>query len=178
MKKAVLLVVDVQRALVEEEPYRIGPVLENIQRLLGFARSHGIEAVYVRHDDGPEAEEMAFGSPGWQISEAVAPQEGERIFDKRFNSAFLNTGLDSYLNEKGVETLAIVGMQTELCIDATVKSAFERGYQVLIPTDANTTFDNEQLSAAAISRFFHYKIWKNRFAQVLTPEETEKALLA
>ena len=51
----------------------------------------------------------------------------------------------NYLKEVNEDTLMIVGLQTNFCIDATVKSAFERGYKVIIPKDTNTTFDNEYM---------------------------------
>ena len=54
-------------------------------------------------------------------------QEGERIFEKCYNSAFKDTGLEEYLKEKKITDIILGGLQTEYCIDATCKSAFERG---------------------------------------------------
>lgn len=167
----ILLVVDVQKSLVGEHPWREEQLLETICGLQEKFREQGKEVAFVRHDDGPESEGMAFGSPGWEIYDGVAPRPGERVFDKRFNSAFLKTGLEEYLREKGVDTIVLAGMQTEYCIDATVKSAFERGFRVILPTDGVTTFDNGMLTAAELNRLFIYKIWKGRFAEILLPAE-------
>ena len=50
MKNTVLLVVDVQNALIAKQPYRGQELLENIGVLTGACRESGIEVVYVRHD--------------------------------------------------------------------------------------------------------------------------------
>jgi len=170
MSHCVLLVVDVQVALIEKHPYNETRFLENIKRLIAVSRESGTEVVFVRHDDG-EGEELEYGAEGWQIYKEVAPQNDERIFDKRYNSAFLGTGLKEYLGSKDIGTIMLVGMQTEYCIDATCKSAFEQGCKVVIPEETNTTFDNEYLSGKKLYEFYNLKIWKNRFADVVPVEE-------
>lgn len=170
MSKSVLLVVDVQKALIEKHPYNETKFLENIKRLVAVSRESGTEVVFVRHDDG-KGEELEYGAEGWEICREVAPQNDERIFDKRYNSAFLGTGLKEYLYRKDIGTLILVGMQTEYCIDASCKSAFEQGLKVVIPEETNTTFDNEYLSGQKLYEFYNLKIWKNRFAEVVPVEE-------
>ncbi|MDF2484138.1 MAG: nicotinamidase-like amidase [Herbinix sp.] len=170
MEKAVLLVVDVQNCIVDENLYNEKRVISNIQSLLSEARASGLEVIYVRHNDG-EGSDMEYGSDGWQIYAAIAPMEGERIFDKQYNSAFLKTGLEEYLKELKAKTIILVGLQTEYCIDATCKAAFEHGFQLIIPEETNSTFDNEYLSGERLYHYYNYKIWNNRFAKVLpTPE--------
>ncbi len=61
----------------------------------------------------------------------------------------------------------VAGLQTEYCIDATVKSAFERGFQVLLPKGGITTFDNGGFSAAQINRFYYENIWRGRYGEIL-----------
>lgn len=61
-------------------------------------------------------------------------------------------------------------MQTEYCIDATCKSALERGYQVILPKGGTTTYDNDFLSAEMLCRYYEEKIWNGRFASVLAPD--------
>lgn len=116
------------------------------------------------------------GAATWQVHPAIAPDEGERVFDKRFSSAFKDTGLDEYLRGKGVKTLVISGMQTEYCIDATVKSAFERGYKVYMPEGGSTTYDNRLATADRLVEFYEKDIWNGRFADVLPLDEALKLL--
>ena len=92
MKNTVLLVVDVQNALIAKQPYRGQELLENIGVLTGACRESGIEVVYVRHD-GSARGMLVPGTTEWEIVSAIAPLPGERIFDKRFCSSFQETGL-------------------------------------------------------------------------------------
>lgn len=119
----------------------------------------------------PAGDELEADTEGWRIHPAIPPRSGEKIFDKKFNSAFRKTGLKEYLNEKGIRRLILTGMQTEYCIDATCKAAFEYGYSILIPAGATTTFDNEFLSGAMLTDYYEQKIWNKRFADVIPVAE-------
>lgn len=96
MKNMVLLVIDVQNALVEDQPYRCEEVIQNIKSLIDTARSNDIEVLYVCHDDG-KGSELEKGTYGWQVYDLIAPVQGEKIIDKNFNSAFHRTILRDYL---------------------------------------------------------------------------------
>ena len=170
MKRSVLLIVDVQTALINEHPYNENTIINNIQSLISAARDYKKEVIYVRHDDGPGSE-LEKGSDGWQIYSMIAPLPDEKVFDKQYNSAFLKTGLKEYLDQKEIDTIILVGLQTEYCIDTTCKSAFEYGYKIIIPEGANTTFDNEYLSASKLYEYYNYKIWDKRFATIQTVEK-------
>ena len=62
--------------------------------------------------------------------------------------------------------LVLCGMQTEYCVDASVKVGFEFDYKLVIPEGAFTTFDGEDASAEKINTFYQ-TIWDGRFAKVL-----------
>lgn len=165
MKNTIVLIVDMQTGLVNGHPYIERKVIENIKNLVEDCRNVGTEIVYVRHDDGP-GEELHPGNLAFEIYEELAPKSGDRIFVKHYNSAFYQTGLKEYLEEKQVKNIILVGMQTEYCIDATCKAAFEHGFQVFIPKETNTTFDNEFMSAQKSVEYYNDKIWNGRYATV------------
>lgn len=173
-EKRVLLVVDLQTALLDDEPYCGDAVLQRVSRLITRCREQGVEVIYVRHDGGV-GDELEYGTPGWEIADAIAPLPEEGIIDKRVNSAFRGTGLSAYLDEHKVKSIILVGMQTEYCIDATCKSAFERGYEVTIPQGAFTTYDNNWLSGEKLNEFYTH-IWNGRFAKILPFEEVIQSL--
>ena len=52
------------------------------------------------------------GSRGWEIYGSIAPEIGEQVVDKRYNSAFKETHLQSYLTNHDIEHLIIVVMAT------------------------------------------------------------------
>ncbi len=166
-----LVVVDVQEAAVERGPYQAAVVLRNIAALIVACRTAGVEVIYVQHDGQPgEPEEP--GTRGWEIHAQIGPAAGEVIIRKRFNSAFRRTHLKPYLDGRGINTLILVGIQTEYCIDTTCRVAFELGYAVIIPEMTNTTFDNGGLSAAQIHDFWNRRIFDGRFAVVLSMADT------
>lgn len=175
MSNIILMVVDVQTALIEKHPYNEHKVIDNMKKLISIARVNEKEVVYVCHDDG-KGEELEHGTDRWQVYADIAPNNDEKVFDKNYNSAFHKTDLKEYLDRKNIDTIILVGFQTEYCIDATCKSAFDYGYKIIIPEETNTTFDNEYLSGEKLYEFYNYKIWNKRFANIISIEEVIKIL--
>lgn len=170
MKETILLVVDVQNGLVDAKPFAGDTVIANIGILEKKCRAAGVEVAFVQHDGRP-GDELEPGAWGWEIHRDVAPARGEQIFRKKFNSAFKETDLKAYFDQKNVGTIILVGMQTEYCIDTTCRVAFELGYQIIIPDMTNTTFDNGELSAAQVYQYHNQRLFKNRFATVVPLED-------
>lgn len=169
MDKSVLLIVDIQKALVENEPWGIGEVLNNVKKLLFFYRERNLPIVYIQHN-GAKGSVLEPGSCGWEIADEIKPLENEVVINKGYNSSFKNTTLESTLRELECETLVLTGMQTEYCIDTTCRVAFEKGFKVVVPEMSNTTFDTELLTGELIYKHHNYKIFHNRFAQVESVE--------
>ncbi len=71
----------------------------------------------------------------------------EKIYDKTVNSPFRDTGLLEYLTGKQIKQIIVAGLQTDYCIDATVKCGFEHGFRMVVPEETNSTFDNQSMSA-------------------------------
>lgn len=160
-----LLVIDIQNMPVAGQPFAIEERLALWQDSLAQARQAGIEVIHIRHSD----QFLVKGTDDWNIYPIVAPLEGEKIFDKTFNSAFKETGLHAYLQEKEIKRLILMGMATNFCIDTTVKVAFELGYKVAVIQDGTTTGYSGQLDAKDL--IDHYQnIWSWNFAQVDTLE--------
>jgi len=170
-----LVVVDVQEAAVASRPFQIERVLSNIATLLSAARESHTDVIFVQHDGRPGEPEQPH-TAGWAIHAAVAPQANEAVFRKRFNSAFRETGLHAHLQAREVDTLIIVGIQTEYCVDTTVRVAFELGYSVVLPEMTNTTFDNGSVPASEVYEMFNRRIFANRFASVVPVSEVLQAL--
>lgn len=175
MKDTALLVIDMQTALIQDNPYNIDNVLKNIEQLINLYRDNLLEVIYVRHDGGAN-DELEYGSNGWQIYSTLSPKNDEKVFDKRYNSAFKKTGLKEYLDLKNIKNIIIIGMQTEYCMDASIKVAFEYGYEIIIPKETNTTYDNDFLTGKELCEFYNDKIWDHRYAKVMTIEELEKKI--
>ena len=166
----VLLVVDTQKLITNERLYQFETFVSHEKELIKKAREKGIEVIYVRHDDGP-GEELTTGTEGYEIYDEFRPLQEEKIFDKQVNSAFRETGLLEYLKGKGEQDIIVTGLQTDYCIDATVKCGFEHGFHVIVPATVNTTVDNVFMTAEQSYRYYNEFIWKRRYAECISYED-------
>ena len=162
----VLLVVDTQKAITNSKLYQFDLLESRISKLINIARNNGIEVIFVRHDDGVGCE-LTKGNDGFEIYEGFLPAENEIIFDKSVNSSFNGTGLLEYLREKRENTVIIVGLQTDYCIDATIKAGFEHGFKMIVPENTNSTFDNQYMTAEQTYKYFNEFIWNRRYAECI-----------
>ena len=171
----ILLVVDMQKGVADEELYDYESFMEKTAGLIETARKNNVEVVYVRHDAGEDSG-MTVGDEAFEIVDEVAPKEGEKVFVKTINSCFGNPDLRTYMEQQEDKRLMIIGLQTNWCIDATVKSAFERGYEVIIPEGTNSTFDNDYMDGETTVRYYNEEIWPDSFADVIPYEEAVEML--
>ena len=165
----ILLVVDMQKCLVDEELYDYDSFVEKTVKLIDAARKSRVEVIYVKHDAGPGSG-LSEGDDGFEIAKQVSPEEGEKVFVKTINSCFGNKEFKEYLERQEDKRLMIIGLQTNYCIDTTVKSAFERGYEVIIPEGTNSTFDNDYMTGETTVRYYNEDVWDG-VADVIPFEE-------
>ena len=165
-----LIVIDMQKALMDDELYHRDDLLKNVAALIAAARTNGVEVIHVQHDAGPGTG-FSVGDEAFEIADEVSPREGEKIFVKKINSAFGNNDFTAYLEAAKDETLMIVGLQTNFCIDATVKSAFERGYDVIVPEGAHSTFDNPYMTGETTCAYYFNEVWPDLFADCVSLDE-------
>lgn len=92
------------------------------------------------------------GTKGARIIEDLVPASHDDIVQKRTYSAFYNTKLDSLLKKKfsnkGPDVLIITGIHTNICVKHTAFDAFVRGYDVMLPEDGVTAFQEQDHIAA------------------------------
>lgn len=171
----ILLVIDMQKALVCDELHNYDAFLKNVTKLINTARKNNTEIIYFKHDAGKDSG-MSSGDEGFEIANEVIPQDNEKVYIKTINSCFGNNDFANYLSNLGEKELMIIGLQTEFCIDSTIKSAFERGYKVFVPTLAHSTFSNNYLSAKTVIKYYNEWIWPDAFAKCISLGEAIKLL--
>ena len=155
----ILLVIDMQKGIVDEELYAFDTFMDRTVRLIDAARKNKVEVIYVQHDAGPGSG-LSVGDSAFEIVDRVRPEPGEKIFVKTINSCFGSKDFKEYMKRQEDKRLMIIGLQTNYCIDATVKSAFERGYEVIIPEGTNSTFDNDYMTGETTVRYYNEDVWE------------------
>jgi nicotinamidase-related amidase len=115
------------------------------------------------------------GSWGAEIVEDVAPQPGDIVLEgKRGLDAFASTNLDFILRSKGIETVAISGFLTNCCVESTMRSAYEKGFEVVTLTDCvGATSEEEHKNAITYDYpMFSKPMTAAEFSQTLAGAES------
>jgi nicotinamidase-related amidase len=145
-----LLIIDVQQALCsgEYECFEIGRVINTINELSARARNAGAPVVIIQHEEegGPFAHDTA----GWQLAEGLAISATDWRVRKTTGDSFYQTNLQKLLPVQDFDRLVICGLQTDYCVNATVRQALKLGYDVMLAADAHSTVDNGNLTAEDI----------------------------
>ncbi|MHC8351806.1 cysteine hydrolase family protein [Pseudomonas sp. RT4P38] len=145
-----LLIIDVQHALCtgEYECFDITRVIENINSLSVKARATGIPVILIQHEE--KGGLLQHGSAGWQLAKSLEISPQDLRVRKTTRDSFYQTHLQSLLHEQGTDRLIICGLQTDYCVNATVRQALKLGYDVVLAADAHSTVDNGNLAAQDI----------------------------
>ena len=172
----ILLVVDTQKGCFDERLYAFDTVRKNIKELISVARENGVEVAYVQHDDGPGTD-LDKNTENYEIYEEFAPRADEKRFEKNVNSAFHPmTGLTEYLQSRGEKDVMAIGVSTDYCMDATIKSGFEKGFQIFVPAYTNSTYDNPYFDKETAYRYYNEFMWGTRYAKIITVEQAIQLL--
>jgi nicotinamidase-related amidase len=148
--KSALLIIDVQQALCSGEwaAFEIDRVVDRINEVSARARAAGVPVVLIQHEE-PEGP-LQFDSEGWQLYERLEAVEDDFVVRKTAPDSFHETDLDDLLQEEGVDALVVCGLQSDFCVDTTIRRALGLGYPVTLISDAHSTLGNGVLSAEQI----------------------------
>jgi nicotinamidase-related amidase len=86
-------------------------------------------------DPGPNGRILIRGEYGHDIVDELTPLPGEPVVDKPGKGAFHATNLEALLAERGIRSLLVTGVTTEVCVHTTVREANDRGYECLVLAD-------------------------------------------
>lgn len=148
-QSATLLLIDVQQGFEDGAHWggsRNNPEAErNIARLLDAWRTSGRPVRHVRHDSVTPGSPLRPGTPGNALKPEAQPREGETVYGKSVNSAFIGTTLEEDLRRDGVGALVVVGLTTNHCVSTTARMAANLGFETVVVSDATATFDRAGL---------------------------------
>jgi biuret amidohydrolase len=89
---------------------------------------------------GPMGRILVRGEPGHDIIPELCPAAGEPVIDKPGKGAFCQTDFDLMLRNRGIDTLFVCGVTTEVCVNTTVREANDRGYRCIVLSDCCASY--------------------------------------
>ena len=101
------------------------------------------------------------GSKGAEFIDELCPVEGEAIIYKHRYSGFKSTNLGTILRAHRTETCVVTGVSTNVCVESTIREAFELDHYVVVPEDGVASWDMD-LHRATLETIRH------RFGTVTT----------
>lgn len=159
MARCAVLTNDLQYDLVNKNDDRRAAVeafKPKMTEFLAKMRELDVPVVHlqlINKEDDPRAERydgwlpVTKGSEGARIM-AEFLSDTDVVVEKNKDSGFYETDLDERLKELGVDTVAITGMQTQICVQTTAADGFFRGYNVIVPSDAVVSAREEDQTRA------------------------------
>ena len=159
---------------------RVNKMLGNIRRLLTVFRDSNRRVFFTRHGiqtndggdlierrrsredsalaltDGESGHMAKKGDVAYKIDSRVEPKPGELVLDKNTSSAFHTTPVDLYLRNMKVETIVLTGVASDQCVLATAIDAADRGFHVIIATDACANLDP---GSAEVTQILFGRVW-------------------
>lgn len=132
---------------------------EQAAALLAAFRDKARQVIHVQHvSTRAGATFFLPDTPGVEIHPCVAPQAGETVIRKHFPNSFRETTLLDQLRSRQITDLVIAGMMTHMCVDTTVRAAFDLGFACRLAHDACATrslvFGGSTVAAADVQTAF------------------------
>jgi len=142
LRDAALVMIDCQNTYREGVMKLVGveAALTEAKTLLERARRAGVPIFHVRHDAGAGSPYDLTTRIG-QISDEVAPRDGEPIITKHYPNSFVQTELEQQLRAAGVTNMILAGFMTHMCVNSTARGAFNLGFQPTVVAAATATRD-------------------------------------
>ena len=156
MKPAIIIVDMVKDNIDVGSPYALGEegrkIIPNLQRLVSFAREAGFPLIFA--NDSYLETDFVFqslikphaitGTRGAEVIDELKPQDSDIVLPKRRFSAFFRTDLDFTLRRLEIDTIAVGGVTTEVCICTTVMDGITNGFRAIFLSDCCASYTPEQ----------------------------------
>jgi ureidoacrylate peracid hydrolase len=156
---AAVMVIDMQNDFCAEQGYveqvvgkdasACRAVVPEIMALVAAARAHRIPVYWIKANYDPDrlpdgmltkqrekSADICCGTGSWGIDfHGVAPAAGETVIEKSAYSAFAGTDAETLLRARGVKTIVFAGVQTNVCVESSLRDAVNRGFYVVAASD-------------------------------------------
>jgi nicotinamidase-related amidase len=148
-------------------------MMDNTRRVVDEARRAGATIVHAPISFAPgvvDSGAFVKGSWGAEICDQMAPQEGDIVVEgKRGLDTFATTNIDFVLRSREISTVVLGGFLTNCCVESTMRTAYEKGYDVITLTDCTAATSAEEQSAAIAQDY-------PMFSQPMTSDQVVEVL--
>ena len=158
-----LVVIDLQKGIGAQptEPYPAEEVIRNAAQLVKAFRKNGMPVFLVHVVAAPETMlkiecDQSFSRPGplppdWsEFVPEIAPVPSDVVITKRQWGAFYGTDLELQLRRRGMDTIVLCGISTDMGVESTARFAYEYGFQQVFAEDAMSS-RSAVLGSSAVS---------------------------
>jgi len=153
-KKTALVLIDLQNGIVgrDTKPYSAADVVERSCKLADAFRAKNAPVVYVRvlmsdflSLPADEVTNLPKDIPAHmsEIAESAGMQKGDLLITKRHWGAFAGTELERELRSRGIETVVLAGIATNIGVESTLRQGTGLGFAFVTVEDACSTFSDE-----------------------------------
>ncbi len=180
MTKTALVLIDLQNGIVtrQTKPHTAAEVMERARTLAEAFRAKGAPVIYVRvlmsdflQLNVDESMTLPPNLPAElsEIAEAAGKQEGDLLITKRHWGAFAGTPLEQELRSRGIETVVLGGIATNMGVESTLRQGTGLGFHFVTVQDACSTFSPEMQQFALTAIF-------PRLSRVRTTQQVLEAI--
>jgi nicotinamidase-related amidase len=165
-KTTALILIDLQKGIASMQtvPHPAADVIARGAELAAKCRAHGVLVILVRVDPGPNGElapspqadqprpKMTIPADWCELVPELSQAPGDIVVTKHQPNAFYSTDLEVHLTRRGIRTLILGGISTNVGVEATARAAHERGYEQVFVENAMAARDVE-LHTVTTSKF-------------------------
>jgi ureidoacrylate peracid hydrolase len=107
----------------------------------------------------------------------ITPADSDHVVIKRRDSAFQDTELRVWLQSEGVNTLIICGVDTSICVETSLRDAFNIGYDVILIADATASGINKhyETTLERVRDYYGLVMTVERFFRIVNSLKKVKA---
>jgi nicotinamidase-related amidase len=156
--RSALVVIDMAKGILSfpSKPYPVPDILANTVHLAEAARQTGTFVVLVHVDfvddkdrlhpiTDAETRMSAQRPAGWaDIAPELGPRPSDHVVTKRQWGAFFGTDLDLQLRRRGIDTIILCGIATNIGVETTAREAYQHGYNQVFAEDAMNALSEEE----------------------------------
>lgn len=166
--KTALVVIDLQKGIAGRptKPYEASAIVKNAAAMADAFRKNEMPVFLVRVTPSPDKKDalrpiadiqMTWNQPSssdWaDIVPELGPKQGDFIITKHQWGAFYGTELDLQLRRRGITTIVLCGISTNIGVESTARFAYEYGYEQIFAEDAMSAMSAEEHSFT-VSKIF------------------------